>query len=386
MSYKQYLGRILLFSLIVVVTSLMVSSLFGQPVLCSYVETGSMSPTLDAGDGFIAVPAQVTGPVEEGDVIVYEAEEVQGGGLTTHRVVGETEQGYITRGDANPFTDQDNDEPPVKDAQIKAKALQVNGKVVVIPHLGTVVQTVQSAFTTVQRTLAGLFGSRSLLGVQGLAYLFFATTLAWYLVGRWRAGTTKRRRRETSRTDGTNVRLVVGALAAVLVLGATAAMVAPAGTQEYGVVSAEFDSERPTVIPAGESNDVSYPVANGGVVPTVSYLESASEGVEVKPQQVRVGPGEVTNATVTLHAPPETGHYRRYVVEHRYLSVLPPSVIRSLYGVHPWLPVVVIDALIGMPFYLLGVRLAGTGRLRDRSRRDRLSLTTRLRRLVEGRY
>jgi signal peptidase len=81
-----------------------------------------MEPTLEPGDGFVAVPAELAGPIDDGDVIVFEAETIQGGGLTTHRVVDETDRGFITRGDANPFTDQDDSEPPVKRAQVVAKA------------------------------------------------------------------------------------------------------------------------------------------------------------------------------------------------------------------------------------------------------------------------
>ncbi|KPN31210.1 signal peptidase I [Halolamina pelagica] len=130
-------------ALVLVVASLLLGQVLGTPVLLGYVETGSMEPTLEPGDGFVAVPAAVTGDVEEGDVIVFRAEELQGGGLTTHRVVGETERGYITRGDANPFTDQDGNEPPVKEGQIVAEALQIGGSVVVIPNLGTLVTGLQ---------------------------------------------------------------------------------------------------------------------------------------------------------------------------------------------------------------------------------------------------
>lgn len=122
---------------LLIVLLLILGSVLGQPVLVGYVETGSMSPTLEPGDGFIAVPTQLDSSIEEGDVVVFQAEEVQGGGLTTHRVVNKAERGFITKGDANPFTDQGNDEPPVKRAQIVATALQVNGNVVVIPSLGT---------------------------------------------------------------------------------------------------------------------------------------------------------------------------------------------------------------------------------------------------------
>ncbi|PSQ26329.1 signal peptidase I, partial [Halobacteriales archaeon QS_9_67_15] len=173
--------------LIFTAVSLVAGSILGQPILLSYVETGSMEPTLEPGDGFVAIPAELAGPIDEGDVIVFEAETIQGGGLTTHRVVGETDRGFVTRGDANPFTDQDDDEPPVREAQVVAVAWQPGGSVLIIPHLGTAIEGTQTVLGTVQRQIASLFGTRTVLGTRGLAYLFFAVALGWYVLGEWRA-------------------------------------------------------------------------------------------------------------------------------------------------------------------------------------------------------
>jgi len=141
---------------------------------------------LSPGDGFIAIPAPIAGGIGVGDVVTFDAQEIEGGGLTTHRVVEETERGYVTRGDNNPFTDQDGGEPVVQEADIVAKALTVGGGVVVIPHLGTVAMGFQSALDSVQTWLAVTFGVRSLQGTQGLAYIFFglsavAYAVDWYL-------------------------------------------------------------------------------------------------------------------------------------------------------------------------------------------------------------
>jgi signal peptidase len=170
-------------------------------------------------------------------------------------------------------------------------------------------------------------------------------------------------------------------LTLLLVGGMTAAMVGPAGQQEYGVVSAEFESERPTVIPMGESNTVPYPVGNGGVVPVYAYVEPASEGVAVEPERLYVRGGEVRNASVTLSVPPQTGYYRRFVVQHRYLALLPVSVIDTLYEIHPWAPIVALDLVVGGPYYLLGLAVLGRGRIRQRRRetKRRGSLVGRLR-------
>jgi signal peptidase len=375
------------------VISLIVGQFLGQPVLLAFVETGSMAPTMEPGDGFVAIPAQLAGPPEEGDVVTFRAEELHGGGLTTHRVVGETEGGYVTKGDANPFTDQDGEEPPVKDAQIVAVAWAPGGDVLVIPDLGTVVLAVQGVLGTVQRNVAALVGSRSLLGPTGLGYLFAGAMGLLYVLDLLRESRSVKTERgdpdrPASRAEsGTSVDLYLVGFALLLVAGATAAMVAPGGTQEYGVVSAEFDSERPTVIRSGQSGTVPYPVANGGYVPTITYLEPASEGIEVDPQQIRLGHDERVNATVTLHAPPETGYYRRFLTEHRYLALLPPPMIDSLYRLHPWAPLLAIDALLGAGFYLLGRALVGTGRVRTRrnTREGGRSLLGRFRRLLYGR-
>jgi len=372
-------------AVVLVVVALAAGQVLGYPVLLGYVETGSMSPTMEPGDGFVSVPAPLAGDVEEGDVVVFRAEELQGGGLTTHRVVGETERGYVTQGDANPFTDQDGDEPPVKDAQIVAHALQVNGEVVTIPNLGTGVTALQDAMGDAQRQLAAATGSRSLLGAQGLTYLLFGLSALLYVVDLLLDdGPGRDRSRSRDRDSGVSPGVVVAALAALLVVSATAAMVVPAGSEQFGVVSAEFDSENPTVIRQGESSTFDYPVANGGLVPVVAYLEPASDGVAVEPNRLQVGSRGEATAGLTLSAPPETGYYRRYVTEHRYLHVLPMPVLDALYDLHPWLPIVAIDSLLASVVAVLGWGLLRGRRVRVRRRESRhgRSLGGRLRRLL----
>lgn len=372
MTPRRALTRLVELSVALVVVSLLLGQVLGTPVLLGYVETGSMEPTLEPGDGFVAIPTALDGDIDEGDVIVFRAEVLQGGGLTTHRVVGETERGYITRGDANPFTDQAGGEPPVKQGQIVATALQVGGSVVVIPNLGVLVTGLQDTFQQVQRTLAVVTGSRLFLGAQGFAYVLLAFSMALYL-GDLLADDTSVRdyAREYSRDEGISPGLVVALFAAILVVSATAAMVVPAGTQEIGIVSAEFTSENPTVIQKGESATVPYDVPNAGLVPVAVYLEPASEGVSVSPNRVRVPGRSKVTVQLTLVAPDETGYYRRYVSRYRYLALLPRPEMNTLYAVHPWVPIVVIDALLAGGVALLGLLRLDGRRVRTRTRESR---------------
>lgn len=349
--------------LVVLVVSLVFGHLLGQPALLAFVETGSMEPTLNAGDGFVAIPAAVAGDVETGDVVVFQSESVHGGELTTHRVVSVRDGGYVTRGDANPFTDQSRGEPPVTDGQIKAVALQVNGEVVRIPNLGTGVAALQSSMGTLEGWLGLVFDVRR-LGSQELAYLLFGAGVAIYVAsfrfvdgaGRDRAA---RRSRDRDRDGVFATKTVIAVAVGVLLVVTTLAMVLPAGTTTYDIVSSESDAPRPDVIPAGGSSELAYPVHNGGYLPVVSFLEPSSPGVELDRQRFYLGANETGNATLTLHAPPETGLYHRSVTEHRYIVVLPPSVIDGLYEVHPWLPYLAVDTVVGTLLVALGLALSG---------------------------
>lgn len=381
MSIKRTFSITLQVILVLVVVSLVVGQYLGQPVFLSFVETGSMQPVLDPGDGFIAIPAPIAGGIGVGDVVTFDAQEIEGGGLTTHRVVEETERGYVTRGDNNPFTDQDGGEPVVQDADIVAKALTVGGSVVVIPHLGTVAMGFQSALGSLQTWLAVTLGVRSLQGTQGLAYILFglsavAYAVDWYLD----RGSRETRERDRSRDDGTSVFAIVAVLALVLMATATAAMVVPAGTQEYGVVAAEFESENPTVIEAGTSQEIEYVVPNAGLVPVYAYVTPASPGVDVDPQRIAVGSRGEETTTVTLTAPDETGYYRLFVVEHRYLAILPPGVVDGLYRIHPWAPLIAINGVLGGGITAVGLFfLRGEpARIRSRESREKPPLHRRL--------
>ena len=371
MGLKRIASLILTGALVVVIISLIASAALGQPVLLSFVETGSMQPTLEPGDGFVAIPAPLAGDVQEGDVIVFEAQHLHGGGLTTHRVVDQTGQGYVTLGDANPFTDQDGQEPPVTDGQVVAVALQVNGEVVTIPGLGSYVGSVQGAIEWTQRTLAATFGTSLFLGTQGIAVLLAVVGLGALALGALFDGGRHRERvrsRIRIRKGIYDPRKMVLAFALLVALVSCGTMVAMSQTHEYGMVSASFDSDNPTVVPIGDEEELTYPAYNGGLLPVYAFYTPASSNVDVEEQSIRLDRAEQVNVTKVLSAPPETGYYPQHVTEHRYFAVLPFSVIAFLFGVHPWLPLVATTAVMGTTFLLVGLLVVGVSPIRTRSR------------------
>ena len=359
-----------------------VGSLFAAPMGISFVETGSMEPQLEPGDGFIAVPTAVAGPVEPGDVVVFDAVDLNDGGLVTHRVVEETESGYITKGDANPFTDQDGSEPPVEEGQIKAKALQVGGEIVVIPRIGLATTAIGTAIGSLQRTLAGLFGTRALLGSQGLAYILLGFGTITYVLASFaeRSGKQKRSRKRSKRIEMLSPITVIAVMAVALVLLLTASMLAPAGAQQFQFVSSESDAAGPGVIEKGGTENVTYRIPSNGPLPVVTVIEPTSQGVSVTPTERYIPGGETRNVTITVEAPPETGVYTETIHEYRYLAFLPTGTILTLHAIDPLVPLIVINLMIGTLFVLVAVLLVGLDPIRITRDRRSIPMRVKLRR------
>ena len=71
------------------------------------VLTGSMKPEINPGDLLITKSAKFAQP-KVGDVVIYAARDLQGQAVSTwaHRIIsGNAEEGFVTKGDANPAPD-----------------------------------------------------------------------------------------------------------------------------------------------------------------------------------------------------------------------------------------------------------------------------------------
>lgn len=358
-------------ALVLLVVALIAGQAIGQPVLVSYVETGSMEPTIGAGDGFVVVPAVLAGETETGDVAVFRAQELHGGSVTTHRVVDETERGYVTQGDANPFPDQDGDEPPVTDDRILGKAVTVNGEVLVIPGLGHGIQAVEGAVGSVLGIAPSDAGPGS--GESDSAMAFLGVGLA-LVGGGLLLGVGASRRRSTERRDARResyaTRRVLVAVAVIVVVAATGAMVLASGTTEYGLVARDAPSDDPFVVEPDTTESVTHEVSNRAFAPVVVVRESASDGARVTPRAELLWPRSSGETSLHVDAPGTEGRFDRTVSERRYVAVLPPSLLVALHSVHPWLAMLAVDATIAFVVLVTGTALAPGRyvRLRDDDR------------------
>ncbi len=381
-------SRIIKYVLLAVPLTLLLATVLGavlgQPMGLAYVETGSMEPTIGQGDGFIAVPSVLAGGAGEGDIIVFDAVDIHDGGIVTHRVVDETADGLITRGDANVVTDQDGSEPPVSEGQVEATVLTIGEQPIIVPYLGTAVVGIESTVSDLQQQLAILIGTRAVLGTQGLFYILIAFGAVTYALSAIVERTRENPVRQTGRgMNAINPMAVIGVMTLVLIILLSISMLAPAGAYQFEFVSSETNPTGPDVIQQGTTEQVEYLVPSNGRLPVVAVVEPASEGIEVNHTTTYVPAGEVEEIPVEITAPPETGVHSEVIVEHRYFAVLPMSMILSLHAAHPLLPVAVINVFVGSLFIVFATILIGFDPIRIGRRQPNVPLGTRLRRRLE---
>ncbi|MCW8172345.1 hypothetical protein D8S78_06630 [Natrialba swarupiae] len=229
---------------------------------------------------------------------------------------------------------------------------------------------VQSGLETIQLELATTLGTGTLLGSEGLATLllvFGLGVLALTAILESRAS-DRDRTRTRSRRGVFDARLAVFGMVVLLCLVSAGTMVAMSDTTEAGIVSAEFESDAPHVIPTGDTEEHTYEVRNDGVLPVTTIIEPASDGVAVDSDAQTLHRGDSVNETVAVTAPPETGYYLRSFAEYRYFAVLLTPVIAGLHAIHPWLAMGATTGVIVGAFVLPFAILLGTGTIRTRSR------------------
>lgn len=351
-----------LVAVIVVVASLAVmGAALGMPMGISYVETESMSPTITPGEGFVLVPITVAGSPEPGDVVVFNAQELRGGGPTTHRIVEQTERGYITQGDNNNVPDQVTSEPPVERAQIAGQVLEINGRVITIPYTETVTKSINNIIDSTRQEINVLLWrltDTSGLSTSQFSYVLTGLFLILYLAESHRETDTRHQNHiqhghgdKNHSEDPVSAHTILLVFTLIIVAATTAAMVVPGGVQQYDVVASETES--PVMVPPGEETQITHGIGNSPVLPMMVFVEGGNS-VQVENKQFQLDRGGTANASASLAVPDSTGHHIFYVIEHRYIAVLPESVIEALYAHHPWLPIAAINTLIAVPYYLVG--------------------------------
>ena len=313
----------------------------GSPVQVSYVYSESMAPTIGTNDGFLIVPVDT---VEPGDIVTFHSS--QRNAFVTHRIVGESDQGYITKGDNNPTTDQAAGYAYVGRGAIVGEVAMFRGQPIVIPNYGVAVQTARSHRIPILGALSALF-----IG----------------LVARGSASKARRSR------DVERICDVMLPLFLVAMVCAAGLILWGAHVEELEFVAVQGGSPAPRTIPVGELAAATVEI-NGSGSPLTQTIVSTSGGTLTK----RTTDGMTTTAQLRVPSQSTPGAHTVRVVIAQYPAVLPAELLGWLHGIHPAVAALVTSTGALMPVYVLYL-LTVDGRTPIRSTRSR-----RLRRRRKG--
>ena len=327
--------ELLEYSLIAVVGILVIGSLLGalmdRPIFMSYAYSESMTPTIDKGDLFFINPLARNPGV--GDVMVFRAN----GRWTVHRVVAVTQDGYITKGDANVATDQTGKGiSPIPKEDVAGTVVAFGNHVLTVPRIGNYLET----------------------GLDNRTKIFLGALLVMVGVIAFSGGSEKRKKHQKFvKVKFRTLYMLAGAFLIITV--AMAIFVSWERVPiEYAVTSAGGLREG-WYLP-GEEFSSEVNVRNNNVYPMLYYVSAKSPVTSVSSEEFRLGGGDEKTLVVGITAPKSTAVYSTDVRITAYPHVLPSGLIGWLYAYNEMLPVLAILLEVGLVLWLIYI-ISGIG-------------------------
>lgn len=341
---KRLLEYGIVFMVFTLVLGSVVGALLDRPVFMSYVYSDSMTPTISRGDLFFINPFSRSADV--GDIIVFNLR----GTWTVHRVVAIVEDGYITQGDNNVGTDQQGGRaPPVSKDKIAGKVITIGGAPLKIPRLGGYLQ--------------GRISSRDKMFLAGALIIFGALVF----------GTSGNKVKHRKRKKFFKLKfktLYILASALLLVMIATSIFVSwQVFSIEYAVTSA--GGQREGWYLPGSTFEKELSIKNANFYPMMYFISAGTPNIaDISSTEFDLSPNEEKKIEVTIDAPEETSLFSDKVVVNAYMPLLPKTIIKRLYLIHPIVPVLAMlletSAFLGLVYLLSGIGEEDVLKIRNR--------------------
>ncbi|KUJ93364.1 MAG: hypothetical protein XD40_1422 [Archaeoglobus fulgidus] len=318
--------------------------LLNRPVLLSYVTSDSMTPTLNRGDLFLINPLAEAKP---DDIIVFNLN----GHWTVHRVVAETDGGYITKGDHNIATDQQGSNSVVKRESVAGVVLVLLGNPIKIPEVGNYIQRLSG--TTMNILLA----------------VFMIVGGAMLLTGK------EERRKKERKVYRLRYKTAYVAVSTISIAMLLLSVIATWGVVGFNYASTLAGGQKEGWYLPESEFDRQIEIKNNALFPLLYLFSSESERVELKDESKILSGGERAELSVHVRVPSETRIYYEEVKVHAYPLILPSDLIIRMYGLNPFLPLaafaVELAAVLGVIYY---ATRAGEEEVIRLSKRRRLKL------------
>ncbi|AMQ19536.1 signal peptidase I [Thermococcus peptonophilus] len=332
---KKLLEGIITAVIFMILVASVVGFILDRPILVSYAYSESMTPTINKGDLFFMNPLSRNADV--GDIIVFHRSD----GWTVHRVYAIVDGKYVTKGDLNVATDQqDGAYPEVKPTDVAGKVVQISNHPLVIRGGGDFIVSLRKRLTNVYAIV--------IIVILGGLLTFSGSS-----TGR------SRRKSKRSRFIRIQGKTLYGIVSVLMISGFLAVVIASWGTLAFTYSSTLAGGQREGWYLPGTTFEKNLSVENHAVYPFYYFFKDDSGRVELKTTGFRLAGGEAQNLSLTVTVPEDTRIYREEVSVRSYPALLPYSLINWGYSISPYFPLVLylipLSALLFAFYWISGI-------------------------------
>lgn len=363
---SKLIDYILYIIIIVVLIAAVTSTIWNRPVIFSSVRSNSMYPLFQRSDMLLIKSLSKDDDVKVGDIVLFKVEEgsLSSKGWIVHRIIdGDEISGYITKGDANKYTDQHSGGTgPVQRDWIVSKVLTIGTQPIKIPLIGHLpllmekFQTSPYAMPCIAVILAGIVGIMEVTG---------------------------NKKHKKNKRNGMELQLVYffGGLTISIIMGAT--MLA---TSQRIIVPYEISNNTGVligssvgVVKVGDETTKSLSTINNkSFFPIISTITAKDEQISFSHPLITLKPGDNIETTMTL-SPSKIGKFNTTIYIGMFYPFLPRKLIYNLSQVNYWLALSIVSLIPGLPLMLYPII---DGRLRKKTIKEIRRFLRRIKRLI----
>lgn len=334
--YKNWSTIVFFVILGIMVITPLLTLIRQQPTVIASVRSWSMAPQLVRGDMVFLLPVTEKTNLSPGQIVAFCAPEYGIYDWTMHRIVGgDSEKGFVTKGDANVLNDQEgNNYPSIKQEWIVGVVPTLGSALMKIPLVGHIPLWLEEQMR------------------NPIIIILFLVMLAIALFVDEIFKSKKRRKKETLQKHHL---CFIGGVAFAMLMAAVMLMGSLFISFPYGVGSAPavLMGSDVGVLENGSTLEVTLAkLQNRGGLSSFYIAVSTDPQVQLEQSVFHLRSGEETELKATIYAR-EEGSYQSNITLLMFLPFLPSAVISALAGLNIWLAFAVVSLIPALPLFLL---------------------------------
>lgn len=338
---SKVINIILYVLLIFTVSASFGSTVLKQPFIMSAVRSNSMYPLFQKGDIILVNKINNQDKINIGDIVVFRCNEgsLLSKGWVVHRIIsGDSNKGYITKGDANRNADQISlDTPPIKRQWIVSKVITFNKVPLKISYIGYV----------------PLYMEKMLNNSYLLPLIIIALSII--LVYTELLNNKKRRKKNKFKKHNMAIIYILIGITISIMLGASMLISSAHINLRYKVSdenSGVMMGSNVGIIKKGDLIEKKLTnISNKGFVPLVSIISTKDPQISFSQDLISVKASDEVDINFKLKAE-NVGNYNSSVWIGLFYPLIPKKAIYLLSKKNYWYSLIIISIIPGLPFIL----------------------------------